>query len=229
MKYISRILSVTLGVIAIVGTAAAQTPSGVLNTLDVQRLVADDTPAAHAALGRHFVALAHWYAGDAARLTALSAVPRGNPNHPSAVAPDARRARQASAAALLATSARAMASYHQLLSMGWTPSAPVDRARFDGGFGAAVPTTADVERAGASARTTVDQRTLVEYFMTVEARETASANDHAMQARMFRVSGPRGGGEVAAMRCDRLAKRSRAAAEQASAAATLHRQLANIG
>jgi hypothetical protein len=229
MKRISHILSVGLGVIAIVGTAAAQTPSGVLNTLDVQRVVAVDTPAGHAALGRHFVALAHRYAGDAAHFTALSAAPPGNPNHALTVAPDPRRVRQADAAALLARSARAMASYHQMLSMGWTPSAPVDRALFDGGFGAAIPTTTEVERAVASARTTVDHRTLVEYFLTVEARETASANDHAMQARMFRVSGPRGGAEFAAMHCDGLAKLSRSAAARASAAALLHRQLASIG
>jgi hypothetical protein len=229
MKRIFRILSVGLGVIAIVGTAAAQTPSGVLNTLEVQRLVAVDTPAAHATLGRHFVALAHRYDGDAARFTARSTAPHGNPNHASAAAPDARHARQAEAAALLAKSARAMASYHQLLSIGWTPSAPVDRARFDGGLGAAIPTTADVERAGTSARTRDDHRTLVEYFLTVAARQTASANDHAIQARMFRVSGPRGGAEFAAMHCDRLAKLSRAAAARASAAALLHRQLASIG
>ena len=229
MKRLLRILSVALGVITIAGTAAAQTPSGVLNTLAVQRLVAADTPGAHAALGRHFVALADRYAGDAARFTALSAAPRGNPNHLSAVAPGARYARQAEAATLLARSARAMASYHQLLSIGWTPSAPVDRARFDGGFGAAIPTTADVERAAASARTRDDHRTLVEYFLIVEARQTASANDHAMQARMFRVNGPRGGAELAAMHCDRLAKLSRTAATRASASALLHRQLASIG
>lgn len=229
MKRISRLLIVTLAVIATAGTAAAQTSSGVLNILDVQRLVAAATPAAHAALGKHFVALAHTYATDAARFRGLATAPAGNPNHTMAVRPGARRLPQAEAAAQLEESARAMAAYHQLLSLGAPTFVPADRALFDGGLGATLPTVAEVETAAAAARGDVDHRALAEYFLIVEARETAAANTHVRQARLLRVSGQRSGADIAALHCDRLARLSRAAAKDASTSATMHRQLANIG
>jgi hypothetical protein len=229
MKRISRLLLLAIAVVAAAGSAAAQTPSGLLNILDLQRLVATDTPEAHATLAKHFVALADTYARDAARFNALATAPGGNPNHAPPIAPGARRARQATAAAQLAESARAMAAYHQLRSMSVAAPPPANRALFDGGLGAATPTAAEVDTAAASARTAADHQVLVEYFLTVEARETASANDHAVQARAFRVSGQRRGAELAAMHCDRMAKLSRDAATQAAAAAARHRQLASIG
>jgi hypothetical protein len=229
MTLASRMLVAAALVTAMAGTAAAQTSSGVLNTLDVQRLVAADTPAAHVALGKHFMALADQYAADASRYKALATAPSGNPNHPTPAFADTRRTRQADAATALSEAARDMATYHQLLSTGAARVAPADRARFDGGFGARVPTASEVAAVLAAARTAGDHRTLAEYFSTLAERSTADAKEHATMANNFRVSGQRRGSEFAAMHCDRLAKEARETAKEASASAALHRQLANVG
>ena len=229
MTLFSRMLIAAALVTAVAGTAAAQTPSGIFNTLEVQRLVAADTPAAHLALGKHFMALADQFAADASRYKALATAPSGNPNHATPAVADTRRTRQAEAAMVLSEAARDMAAYHQLLSTGAAPAVPADRARFDGGFGARIPTNSELAAVVAAARTTVDHRVLAEYFLTLEERRTADANEHAVMANSFRVSGQRRGSEFAAMHCDRLVKEAREAAREASAAAALHRQLANIG
>jgi hypothetical protein len=214
---------------AIAGTATAQTRSGVLNTLHVQRLVATDTPASHAALSRHFIALADVYAAKAARYNGMASVASGNPNRTAPVTTSARRVRQAEEMTTLWHAARAMAAYHQLLSVGASPTAPAHRSALDGGFGARVPTAAELAEFAASARTTADHRALEEYFRLVADRSALDAQDHAAMANGFRASGQRRGSELAAMHCDRLGKLSRAAAKDASAAAAHHRQLASIG
>jgi hypothetical protein len=229
MKLFCRMLAGAVLVSAIAGTAAAQTPPGVLNTLDVQRLVAADTPAAHLMLAKHFISVADAYAADAARYNGLATASSGNPNHPSPSFPELRRMREATAAMELSAAARDMATYHQLLSVGTAPVAPADRVRFDGGFGARIPTAPEVAESVAAARTTADHHTLEEYFSTLAKRRSADANEHAAMANRFRVSGQRRGAEAAAMHCDRLASLSREAAKEASAAAAHHRQLASIG
>ena len=228
MKHFSRILVIAASVPATAAWASAQT-TGILNTFEVQRLVAADTPAAHASLAKHFVALADKYAADAARFRALAAVPAGSPNHAAPVGASTRRARQADAAVSLSDAARSVAAYHQFLSIGSRPSAPPERTAFDGGFGATVPTNAEVKQAVATARTAADHHVFAEYFLTVAARERTSANARKMQARMFRAGGQRGGADFGAMHGECLEKLARAAAKNASADATLHRQLANIG
>lgn len=224
MRLFSRILVAAALVAAVAAPAAGQT----LNTLEVQRLVAVDTPAAHVTLSKHYMALADAFAADAARFDALATAPSGNPNHATSGV-NARRARQADAALQLSTAARDMAAYHQLLSIGSTPTAPADRARFDGGFGARVPTAADVGAAVAAARTAADHHVLEEYFATLAAHSDRGAKEHAAMAARLRVSGQRRGSEFAAMHCDVLAKRARDAAKDARTDAALHRQLANIG
>lgn len=211
------------------GTAAAQTTSGVLNILEVQRFVAAGTPAAHVALSSHYMALADRFAADAARFDALANAPFGNPNHPLTVGADRRRVRQAEAAMALSEGAREMAAYHQFLLMGVSAPPPADRATFDGGFGARAPTAWELKAATAAARTAADHHVLEEYYMTVNTRSTTDAKAHAAMANNLRVSGQRRGSEFAAMHCERLAKEAREAAKEASAAAALHRQLADIG
>ena len=229
MKWFPQMLITAALVSAVAGTAAAQSTSGILNSLEVQRLVAADTRAAHAILGKHFMAIAEKYRADAVRFNVLPMAPTGNPNHPTPSLTDTRRARQAEAALTLSEAARDMATYHQLRSVGTTPVAPADRAKFDGGFGARVPTAADVRDTVAAARTTADHRALEEYFATVAEGSAADAKKHAAMANIFRVSGQRHGAEFAAMHCDRLANQAREAAKQATASAAFHHQLANIG
>lgn len=216
-------------ILAVAVTAAAQNKSAILNSLEVQHLVAADTRAAHATLGKHFIAIAEKYRADAARFNALVTAPTGNPNHPTPSFAATRRVRQADAAITSSEAARDMATYHQLRSVGRTPAAPADRAKFDGGLGARVPIDADVHDAVAAARTTADHRALEEYFATVAERSAADAKEHAAMANTVRASGQRHGAEFAAMHCDRLASQAREAAKRAAASATFHHQLANIG
>ena len=209
-------------------TAAAQNASRLLNTLEVQRLVAADTPEAHAALARHFIALVHTYRQEAARYTASANAYVGNPNHPADMNVSASRMRKAADATANANAARAVVAYHQLLSLGYTSRRPADAAAFDGGKGAPAPTAAEVERLVAAARTPQAHRELVEYFLVVARTETSHAEMYARTARMARVSGARNT-EVVATRYDHLATIARDAARKADLAVELHRQLAAIG
>ena len=229
MKCFSRMLVAAALMTAMAGTAAAQSTSGVLNTLEVQRLVAVDTAAAHLTLSNHYMALADKFAADAARYDAFASVSSGNPNHPVMVGTDTRRLRQAEAAMVLSEDARAMAAYHQFLSMGMSATPPARRSMFDGGFGARVPTASEVNIAVAAAHTATDHFTLEEFFRVQAARSTAVAEEHAVMANRLRVGGHRRGSEFAAMHCDRVANDARKAATEARAAATLQHQLANLG
>jgi len=229
MTLFSRVLVVAAVIVLIADASEAQTQSWLLNRLEVQRLVAVNTAEAHARLSKHFIALAETYRADAARYTARANGFVGNPNHGFTNHPDVRRTQQAEGAARRAEAVRAMIVYHQLLSVGAPAVAPSARAQFDGGAGAPAPTQVELNDLATRARTPADHRVLVEYYLTLETRETTLANEHARMANMHRVSGERRASEIAAMHCDRMARLSRAAAKQASAAASIHRQLANIG
>ena len=178
MKLFSRMLVVAAAVTAMAGTAVAQTAPGLLNKLEVQRLVAAHTPAAHASLAKHFVALTETYKAEAARYRALATGFTGNPNHWSGIDPGARRARQADAAVELALNARAMAAYHQLLSVGSAATAPRVAVTFDSGFGAPAPTQAQLSQLEKSARTPTDQRGTRRVF----PQRRASGNGHGRRA-----------------------------------------------
>jgi len=81
MKLFSRMLVIAAAVVAAAVSASAQTAPGLLNKLEVQRLVAANTPAAHASRAKHFIALTETYGADAARYRALATGFVGNPNH----------------------------------------------------------------------------------------------------------------------------------------------------
>jgi len=228
MRIFLRILSIAALAAATAQTATAQNASGLLNILEVQRLVAADTPQAHAALAKHFIALAAVYRADADRYSALAAVPGGNPNHPFAAGTSDRRIRQADAASAAARTVRAVAAYHQILSMGRMSKRPAVASAFDAGKGAPPPTPAELNEFVRSARTPAAERELVEYFRIVARTETANAEAYARTARMTRVSGARNT-EPVAVRFEYLASAAREAARRANLAVELHRQLAEIG
>ena len=81
MRVFLRVLTITALAAATAQTATAQNASGLLNILEVQQLVAADTPQAHAALAKHFIALAAVYRADADRYSAFAALP-GLPSSP---------------------------------------------------------------------------------------------------------------------------------------------------
>ena len=229
MTFFSRVLVAAAVVVLIADASGAQTQSWLLNRLEVQRLVTVNTPEAHARLSKHFITLAEAYTADAARYAARANGFIGNPNHGSGVNTDVRRRQQAEDAVRRAEAARAMVVYHQLLSVGAAAVPPQTRAQFDGGAGAPAPTQVELNELARRARTATDHRVLAEYYLTLQTRETALADEHARMANMHRVSGERRASETAAMQCDRLARLSREAATHASAAASVHRQLADIG
>jgi hypothetical protein len=228
MRTFLRILTITALAVAPAQTAAAQNAAGLLNTVNVQRLVVADTPDAHTALAKHFVALAAIYRADADRYSARAAAPGGNPNHPFAADTRERRMRQAEAAATASRTVRAVAAYHQILSIGGTSRRPAGAPAFDGGKGAPQPTLAELNELASAAATRSDRREVVEYFLVMARTETAKAEAYAQTARMTRVSGARNTEGIAA-RYEHLASVAREAARQANLAVELHRQLAAIG
>src|SRR2546423_1075811 len=177
MTRFSRALAVAAAAVFFADTAAAQTPSWLLNRLEVQRLVSVNTPDAHPRLSKHFIPLPAAYNANAARSTARANAWVGNPNHGFGVHADVRRTQQAEDAARLADAARAMTAYHQLLSVGAVAVPPPARAQFDGGAGAPPPTQVELKELATRARTPADQRVLAEYYLTLETRETALANE----------------------------------------------------
>jgi hypothetical protein len=227
MKIPIRLLLVIVLAFAIAVPASAQVGSGMLNRFEVQRLVAIDTAEAHAALARHFIALAHIYRSDAARYTALAKGYVGNPNHPNGTTVAASWMRKAEDATANANAARAVVAYHQILSLGRTTRRPADAAAFDGGKGAPPPTPAEVDTLVNAARTPQAHRELVEYFLVAERAEAFNAEAYTRMARMARVSGARNT-DVIAARYDHLASVARETARRANLAVELHRQLAAI-
>jgi hypothetical protein len=223
-----RIVLVIVVAVAIAIPASAQSGSGVLNRFAVQQLVATDTAEAHAALGKHFIALADAYRSEAARYSALAKAYVGNPNHPTYASVSARWMRKSEDATTNAHTARAVAAYHQVLSLRHTARRPAGGAAFDGGKGAPPPTAAEMDELVRAARTPPAHRELVEYFLTVARTETANAEAYTRTARQARVSGARNT-EVTAARYEHLASTAREAARRAILAVELHRQLAVIG
>ncbi|HEU5256331.1 MAG TPA: hypothetical protein VFU28_10085 [Vicinamibacterales bacterium] len=228
MRVFLRILMITALALATAKTVTAQNAPGVLNTLDVQRLVVADTPLAHARLAKHFIALAAVYRAHADRYSALAELPGGNPNHPVATDSREHRARQAQAAIADGRAARDAAAYHLILSIRGTPRGLARSPAFDGGKGAPLPTLAELDEFARTARTPTAHRELAEYFLIVARAETSNADEYARTARMKRVSGARNI-EAAAAHFEHLASEAREAARQARLAVELHRQLAAIG
>jgi hypothetical protein len=228
MNILSRTMPVVISIVLIAVPARAQVGSGVLNRLGVQHLAAAETAGAHAALAKHFIALAAIYRADAARYSALAASPGGNPNHPFGTDARERRVRQANAAAAAERTVRDVAAYHLILAIGGTWTRPVGAPAFDGGAGAPPPTPGELDEIVRAARTPAAHRELVEYFLIVAHTQPANAEAYAQTARMARVSGGRNTESIAAG-YEYLARTAREAARRAKLAVELHRQLAAIG
>jgi hypothetical protein len=227
MKPLTRLVVAAGALLWAVSFAAAQTPAGVLNKLEVQTLVAAGTPEANATLARHFAALADGYAADAARHKDMAGAFTGNPNRGvSNVA--SHCIRLAEIASGEANAAREMATYHEQLASGATAAAPRNAAIYQGGKGAPEPTAGELHHLAMMARTPADHHALQEYFATLAKKNVADAEKHAARAQPYRAGVRKSVGDPAA-HCDHLVKLARDAAKTATEAATLHRQLANIG
>ena len=214
----------TLGILLLAGAAAAQATSPILNTLEVQKLVASGEPGDHTTLSAHFTALADRYAAEARRHESMARSFVGNPNRNTGSGMSIHCRRLAELNKESAAMLRELAAHHQKLAAGTASTPPRAGARFQAGAGAAEPTEQELNALAANATTPADHRALSEYFQAAARRYTADANTHAAVAASYR------GTKIAqaATHCDRIVSVSRDAAAEATAAAEMHARLATI-
>ena len=199
-------------------------PSRLLNTVEVQQLVQRAEPGDNARLAAHFTALAERYAAEAKRHTSMAQSSVGNPSRNLGSGMSAHCKQLADLNTKSATELRELATYHQKLASGAAATPPTAGARFEGGAGASVPTDKELNALAAKASTPADHHSLEEYFQTLAKRYTADANEHAATANTYR--GTRNA--QAAVHCDSLVRLSKAAAKEATDAASMHKQLAGV-
>jgi len=223
-----QIRSLLLPAVAFVlfaGSTAAQDKSpALLNTLEVQQLVKRAEPADNARLAAHFTALAERYVAEAKRHTSMSQSFVGNPSRNLGTGMSAHCKQLADLNTQSATELRDLATYHQKLAAGAPAAVPTTGTRFEGGTGARTPTVQELSALAAKASTPADHHSLEEYFQTLAKRYTADANEHAATANTYR------GTKIAqaAVHCDSLVRLSKAAAKEATDAASMHKQLASV-
>ena len=216
-----------LALLAFVGGATAQTTSPtLLNSLEVQQLVTRATPADHARLGAHSALLAEQRAVDAKRHSAMAQA--------YAVSPSLRTPANSSATdhckhleklnLQSAAALRELAAHHEGLAAGQASAIPRGTSGFESGAGAPAPTTEALSAMARQATTPADHRALQEYFLTAAKHYTSEASDHVAIAQSYR------GTRIAqaADHCERIVANARESAKEATAAAAMHGQLANV-
>jgi hypothetical protein len=214
----------TLAVLMFTGNALSQTASPILNTLEVQKLVASSQPPDNAKLSAHFAALGDRYAAEAKRHEAMARSFGGNPNRNYEPGMSAHCRKLAGLDNQSASTLRELATHHQKLAGGTPSASPRDGARFQGGAGASTPTDQELNALAAKANLPADHRALAEYFQTLAKQYTADANAHVAIAQSYR------GTRIAqaADHCDRIVASARESAKEATAASDMHLQFANI-
>ena len=123
-----------------------------------------------------------------------------------------------------AATLRELAAHHEKLAAGKGSGVPRGAARFEAGAGAPVPNAEELTALAAKASLPADHRALQEYFLALVKRYTADANVHVAMAQAYR------GTRIAqaAVHCDRLVALSKDSAKEATAAATMHKELAGV-
>ena len=215
----------TVALLVFAGNAPAQTASPILNTIEVQKLIASSAPGDNATLAAHFAAIADRYVADAKRHTAMAGAFIAAPTRrvaANSAADHCKRLAQLNTDA--AKTLRELATHHEKLAGGAASTPPRGGARFQGGTGAPEPTDAELSALAARANTPADHHALGDYFVTASKRYTADANAHVAMAQAYR------GTRItqAADHCDRLARQLRDSAKEAIDAAAIHKQLAGI-
>jgi len=210
---------------AVVAAVAAQErPHPILNSLELQQLVARAEPADNARLATHFSALADRYAAEAKRHTSMSQSFVGNPSRNLGTGMSVHCKRLADLNTQSATTARELAAFHEKLAAGAAAVMPPGAEKFRAGAGAREPNKKDLTALAARANTPADHRALEEYFRTLARQYEADAKEHATLAAVLR------GTRIAqaATTHDRLAALARDAAKEAQEAAEMHKQLATV-
>ncbi|HEU4692092.1 MAG TPA: hypothetical protein VFS23_27205 [Vicinamibacterales bacterium] len=220
-----RLVVVAAALLAFAGTVTAQDkPNSLLNTLEVRQLVARAEPADNARLSAHFSALADRYTAEAKRHLSMSQSFVGNPSRNLGTGMSVHCKRLAELNTESATTVRELAAYHEKLAAGAPATPPRDGARFQGGAGASEPTEKELNALAAKAGTPAEHHALEEYFLTLAKRYTTAADEHVTLAATFR------GTKIAQASAihDHLARLARDSAKEATAAAEMHKQLANV-
>jgi len=220
-----RLVVVAAALLAFAGTVTAQDkPNSLLNTLEVRQLVARAEPADNARLSAHFSALADRYTAEARRHLSMSQSFVGNPSRNLGTGMSVHCKRLAELNTESATTVRELAAYHEKLAAGAPATPPRDGARFQGGAGASEPTEKELNALAAKAGTPAEHHALEEYFLTLAKRYTTAADEHVTLAATFR------GTKIAQASAihDHLARLARDSAKEATAAAEMHKQLANV-
>ena len=220
-----RLVVLAAALLAFAGTVTAQDkPNSLLNTLEVRQLVARAEPADNARLSAHFSALADRYTAEARRHLSMSQSFVGNPSRNLGTGMSVHCKRLAELNTESATTVRELAAYHEKLAAGAPATPPRDGARFQGGAGAPEPTEKELNALAAKAGTPAEHHALEEYFLTLAKRYTTAADEHVTLAATFR------GTKIAQASAihDHLARLARDSAKEATAAAEMHKQLANV-
>ena len=212
-------------VVTFAGNVAAQeTPTAMLNTLEVRQLVTRGEPADDVRLSAHFSALADRYANEARRHISMSQSFVGNPSRNLGTGMAAHCKRLVDLNTESANTLRDLAGYHEELASGTAASLPKGGARFQGGAGAPEPTKTELNALAAKASTPAEHRALEEYFQTLAKRYANEANEHVTLAQTYRDARI----AQAAVHRDRVASLARDAAKEATAGADMHKQLASV-
>lgn len=223
--YIRTPFAVAALVLTFTGSATAQDkPSALLNTLEVRQLVARAEPVDNARLAVHFSALADRYTAEAKRHISMSQSFVGNPSRNLGSGMSIHCKKLADLNTQSATTVRELADYHEKLAAGTQATPPPNGARFQSGAGAPEPTQKELNALAAKASTPADHKALEEYFLTLAKRYTAAADEHVTLAQVYL------GTKIAqaSMIHDHLARLARESAREATDAAEMHKQLANI-
>jgi len=218
-------LALATALLAVAGTAASQDKStGLLNSLEVKQLVTRGEPGDNARLSAHFSALADQFAAEAKRHTSMSQSFAGNPSRSLGTGMSTHCKQLADLNTQSAGTARELSGYHGRLAEGTPATLPRDATRFHEGAGAPEPTEKELNALAAKARTPAEHNALEEYFLTLAKRYTTAVNEHVALAQTYR------GTKIAqaAVHHDRLAALARDSAKESTAAAEMHKQLANV-
>ena len=210
-------LAVPIVTLAFAAGLLAQAPSKPLTAAEVNQLISNGDPTAHARLSAHFTALAERQAADVKVHTAMQQA-YANSGKPSGLGMVNHCKAMVARAQESAGSLKELAAYHSKLAGGATVASGL--AVLEPATGR--PSDAELTRLAATAETAADHRALQNYFTSVAARDEREAADHAAYAKTWRGLTKVTAHQTQAAAHDRTAEQLRAAANEARAAAAMH-------
>ncbi len=202
--------------------ASAQTAPGILDTLQLERLVASAVPADHQRVSDHFRTLADRYVAAAVEHERMASSYARNPVAKLGTDMAAHCRTLARIDRDLASQLRQLATDHQHMSTGMRdPGAAAASPLLY--TGAPAPTDADLQRLAATAEKPADHAALGRHFSELQAAYTRQAAEHGRLALYYTGIKAR----TDAAHCERLAALARDGADAAASAAMRHQRMAH--